>query len=154
MYQPGSTSGSIKPPYLLFCDVGTIRRLYLQHLIAKTPQNRLRAVLAPLAAPEGGKKLQVDVNYLVEHPDEIVPYFTSKAADDVLLTIGSMLAQNGEKVDVRHLTNAQQQQLKTAMDNGQLSDWVAKKYRNGRSDPDEVSLWPTYRAGMYLKNAV
>lgn len=96
-------------------------------------------MLKPLATAGVGQKQQVDINYLVEHPDEIVPYFTSNAADDVLLTIGSMLAQNGEKVDVQHLTNAQQQQLKTAMDNGQLSTWVAKKYRNGRSDPDEVS---------------
>eukprot|EP00878_Enallax_costatus_P000786 GHUV01000907.1.p1 GENE.GHUV01000907.1~~GHUV01000907.1.p1 ORF type:complete len:468 (+),score=127.11 GHUV01000907.1:150-1406(+) len=49
-----------------------------------------------------------------------------------------MLAQNGEKVDVGHFTSGQQQQLKTAMDNGQLRDWVAKKYRNGRADPDEI----------------
>lgn len=123
---------------------GTIRRLYLQHLIAMTPQNKLRTVLAPLATPDVKKQLNINMDYLLDHPDEIVPFFTSKAADDVLLAIGSMLAQNGEKVDVGHFTSGQQQQLKTAMDNGQLKDWVAKKYRKGRSDPDEVGLRKCY----------
>lgn len=92
----------------------------------------------PLATPEVRRRTQLDMNYLVEHPDEIVAFFTNKAADDVLLTIGSMLGQGGAKGDVRQLTSAQQQRLQTAMANGQLDDWVAKKYRNGRADPDEV----------------
>ena len=45
----------------------------------------------------------------------------------------------GQGVDPRNLTIKQQQQLKRAMESGKLSDWVAKKYRNGRADPDVVS---------------
>ncbi|KAF8072738.1 extracellular metalloprotease [Scenedesmus sp. PABB004] len=117
---------------------GTLRRLYLQHLIASTPPKQLRAVLEPLATPDARKKVQLDIDYLIEHPDEIVPYFTSRDADEVLLLLGSMLGERGEAVDLRHLTPAQQQQLKSAVDSGELSEWVAKKYRNGRNPDTEM----------------
>lgn len=115
---------------------GTVRRLYLQHLISTTPKNKLRALLLPLATPDVRKRVQIDINYLLDHPDEIVPYFTSRDADEVLILLGSMLNSEGAQVDMRHITPAQQKQLQSAVNSGELSKWVANKYRNGRVDPD------------------
>jgi hypothetical protein len=120
---------------------GTVRRLYLQHLIATTPKNKLRALLLPLATPDVRKRVQIDINYLLDHPDEIVPYFTSRDADEVLILLGTMLNSEGAQVDLRRITPAQQKQLQSAVNSGELSKWVANKYRNGRVDPDTVSAW-------------
>jgi hypothetical protein len=124
------------------CLAGTVRRLYLQHVIATTPKNKLRTLLEPLATPDMRKRIQLDINYLLDHPDEIVPYFTSRDADEVLMLLGSMLNSEGQQVDMRRITPAQQKQLQSAVDNGELSKWVANKYRNGRVDPDTVSKYP------------
>jgi hypothetical protein len=67
---------------------GTIRRLYFQHLVANTPPPKLREALESLATPEARKRIQLDINYLLEHPDEIVPYFTSKDADGEGICVG------------------------------------------------------------------
>jgi hypothetical protein len=123
---------------LLDVSAGTVRRLYLQHVIATTPKDKLRTLLEPLATPDMRKRIQLDINYLLDHPDEIVPYFTSRDADEVLMLLGSMLNSEGQQVDVRRITPAQQKQLQSAVDNGELSKWVANKYRNGRVDPDKV----------------
>lgn len=103
-------------------------------------------MLEALATPEVRKKLQLDLKYLIEHPDDIVPYFTSRDADEVLILLGSMLKANGKKVDVRHLTQAQQKQLQAAAQNGELRKWVANKYRNGR-DIDAVSCGAKMKRG-------
>lgn len=128
-------------PWLLLRPAGTVRRLYLQHLISTTPKNRLRALLLPLATPDVRKRVQIDINYLLDHPDEIVPYFTSRDADEVLILLGSMLNSEGAQVDMRRITPAQQKQLQSAVNSGELSKWVANKYRNGRVDPDTVSVY-------------
>jgi hypothetical protein len=124
---------------LLFVCAGTVRRLYLQHVIATTPKNKLRQLLLPLATPDMRSRIQIDINYLLDHPDEIVPYFTSRDADEVLMLLGSMLNSEGQQVDMRRITPAQQKQLQSAVNSGELSKWVANKYRNGRVDPDTVS---------------
>jgi hypothetical protein len=48
-----------------------VRRLYLQNLIANTPRDKLRAALQSLATPEVRARMQLDINYLLEHPDEV-----------------------------------------------------------------------------------
>lgn len=123
-----------------YCDLtpaGTVRRLYLQHLVASTPSNKLRALLEPLTTPEVRKRIQIDVDYLLDHPDEIVPYFTSIETDEVLQLFAPLV--KGQRIDLRNLTLRQQQQLKKLVDDRTMAEWVAKKYRNGRADPDVVS---------------
>jgi hypothetical protein len=155
--------------WLCLCPTlaGTVRRLYLQHLISRTPRNRLRAVLRAMASSTSkgsgssssssgggrsgggsskdsgsggsGSSIPLDIDYLIEHPDEIVPYFTSRDADEILLLLGGLLHSTAPS-DARDLTSAQQARLRAAMDSGELSKWIAQKYRNGKDDPDEVCL--------------
>lgn len=115
---------------------GTIRRLYFQHLVANTPPTKLRDALESLATPEARKRIQLDINYLLEHPDEIVPYFTSKDADEVLLLVGNVL--KGQKVDPYNLTPAQQTAVKTALETKQVDNWLARKYRKTQADKEEL----------------
>ena len=79
----------------------------------------------------------MDVNYLVDHPDEIVPYFTAKDADEVLLLVGSVL--KGEKVDPVNLTPSQKEKVKTALEQNKLDSWQARKYKKTKADREEVS---------------
>jgi len=116
--------------------VGTVRRLYLQHLIANTESAKLREALESLATPEVRQRVQVDTNYLLDHPDEIVPYFTNRDADEVLLLVGNVL--KGQKVDPYNLTPSQQNQIKTALETSKIDNWMARKYKKSKADRDEV----------------
>lgn len=113
-----------------------MRRLYLQHLIAVTPPAKLRVALESLATPEVRKRIQVDINQLLDHPDEIVPYFTNRDADVVLLLVGSVL--KGQKVDPYNLTPAQQNEVKQALESKQVDTWIARKYKKSKAEREEV----------------
>jgi hypothetical protein len=123
---------------------GTIRRLYLQHLIANTPPDKLREALESLATPEVRKRIQLDINSLLDHPDEIVPYFTTKDADEVLLLVGTVL--KGQKVDPFNLSPAQQDNIKQALETNKVDNWLARKYKKSKADRDEVrhKHWTCY----------
>jgi hypothetical protein len=95
-----------------------VRRLYLQHLIATTPADKLRVALESLATPEVRKRIQLNINTLLGNPEEIVPYFTRNDADEVLLLLGSVL--KGQQIDPYQLTAAQQKQIKDALDNSKI----------------------------------
>lgn len=110
--------------------------MYFQHLVANTAPAKLREALESLATPEARKKIQLDINYLLEHPDEIVPYFTSKDADEVLLLVGNVL--KGQKVDPYNLTPSQQNAVKTALETNKVDNWMARKYKKSKADRDEV----------------
>lgn len=63
--------------------------------MANTPPPKLREALESLATPEARARIQLDINYLLEHPDEIVPYFTSKDADGVCVWGGLVTGEGG-----------------------------------------------------------
>lgn len=121
--------------------------------MANTPGPKLREALESLATPEARKKIQLDINYLLDHPDEIVPYFTSKDADEVLLLVGNVL--KGQKVDPYNLTPAQQNAIKAALETNKVDNWMARKYKKSKADRDEVRVawnvscwcvvWPSHR---------
>ena len=108
----------------------------MQALVANTPPAKLREALESLATPEVKKRIQIDINYLFDHPDEIVPYFTAKDADEVLLLVGSVL--KGQKVDPFNLTPSQQNAIKQALETNNVDNWMARKYKKSKADRDEV----------------
>lgn len=126
----------LNPPTTCLLPAGTIRRLYLQHLIANTPDDKLRVALESLATPEVRKRIQLDINYLLDHPDQIVPYFTSRDADEVLLLVGSVL--RGERIDPFNLTPSQQNKIKQALEDNTVDNWQARKYKKTKADREEV----------------
>lgn len=105
-------------------------------MIAITPPAKLREALEPLATPEVRQRVQLDLSYLLEHPDAIVPYFTKKDADEALLLVGGLL--KGQKFDPTNLSPTQQQTILKALETDKADNWLARKYRKTKKDWEQV----------------
>ena len=83
-------------------------------------------------------RIQVNPDYLLDHPLEIVPYFTNQEFDETMALVSQEL--RNRKMDMTKLTPKQRQELDKAFATGAVSDWLSEKFGAQTSKPDKVCM--------------